>query len=162
MPDASSSPLLDALDRQILARLQADCQCKAEALGADIGLSASAVQRRIKRLRAQGVIQAEVAVLDPQRVSAGLTLITGIEFGQDNYAALAQARVWAAREPAIQQLYYVTGASDLVAIVVAHDMKDYDTLCERLMREHPEIRRMTTQVVIEPLKRGLAVPVDRG
>jgi len=157
----TTAPLaLDLFDRQILDRVQHDCQLKAEAIASQIGLSASAVQRRLKRLRAQGVIRAEVAVLDRQAVGRSLTLVVGLEIERDNYPALATFRDWAAREPAVQQVYYVTGQVDLVAIVMARDMAEYDALCARLMSDIPTIRRINTQVTIDVLKLGLQVPVD--
>ncbi|WP_348755074.1 Lrp/AsnC family transcriptional regulator [uncultured Aquincola sp.] len=150
---------LDSFDRQILDIVQRDNQRKAEAIAQQVGLSASAVQRRLKRLRAQGVIRAEVAVLDRQAVGPSVTLIAGIEIDRDNYPALAAFRAWAAREDAIQQVYYVTGTTDLVAVVMARDMAAYDALCERLMTDIPQIRRINTQVVIDAIKVGLQVPV---
>ncbi|MBQ1767196.1 MAG: Lrp/AsnC family transcriptional regulator [Aquincola sp.] len=150
---------LDSFDRQILDIVQRDNQRKAEAIAQQVGLSASAVQRRLKRLRAQGVIRAEVAVLDRQAVGPSVTLIAGIEIDRDNYPALAAFRAWAAREQAIQQVYYVTGTTDLVAVVMARDMAAYDALCERLMTDIPQIRRINTQVVIDAIKVGLQVPV---
>ena len=150
---------LDSFDRQILDIVQRDNQLKAEAIAQQVGLSASAVQRRLKRLRAQGVRLAAVAVLDRQAVGPSVTLIAGIEIDRDNYPALAAFRAWAAREDAIQQVYYVTGTTDLVAVVMARDMAAYDALCERLMTDIPQIRRINTQVVIDAIKVGLQVPV---
>lgn len=158
-PPPTPADPLDAFDRQILAIVQHENQLKAEAIAQQVGLSASAVQRRLKRLRAQGVIRAEVAVLDRQAVGPCVTLIAGIEIDRDNYPALAAFRAWAAKEAAIQQVYYVTGTTDLVAIVLARDMAAYDALCERLMADIPMIKRINTQVVIDAIKLGLQVPV---
>lgn len=154
------NPPLDAFDRKILDIVQRGCQAKAEDIAAQVGLSASAVQRRIKRLRAQGVIRAEVAVLDRSVVGHSVTLIAGLEIERDNYAALASFRAWAGAVEAIQQVYYVTGQVDLMVIIVARSMADYDALCARLMAENPMIRRMNTHVVIDALKLGLQVPVE--
>jgi Lrp/AsnC family leucine-responsive transcriptional regulator len=152
---------LDDLDRSILDIVQRDCQIKAEAIAAQVGLSASAVQRRLKRLRALRVIRAEVAVLDRKAVSSSITLVAGLEIESDNYRALAAFREWAARDEAIQQVYYVTGQVDLIAIVMARDLPDYDAFCARLMADNPMIRRISTHVVIDALKVGLQVPLDR-
>jgi DNA-binding Lrp family transcriptional regulator len=152
---------LDDLDRSILDIVQRDCQVKAEAIAAQVGLSASAVQRRLKRLRALRVISAEVAVLDRKAVSSGITLVAGLEIERDNYRALAGFREWAARDEAIQQVYYVTGQMDLIVIVMARDLADYDAFCARLMADNPMIRRINTHVVIDALKVGLQVPLDR-
>ena len=147
---------LDAFDRRILARVQSDCHRPAESIAAEIGLSASAVQRRLRRLRERGVIRAEVALLDPA------TLIAGIGFEREHYAALARLRALLAPEPAVQQAYSTTGDNDLVVILRVADMPAYDRLCARWMAQVPQIGRITTQVVIEPLKVGLALPVPGG
>ena len=84
---ASAPVALDDFDRHILARVQRDAHCKAEAIASEIGLSASAVQRRLKRLRERGVIRAEVAVLDPAAVGGLLTLLCGMAIERENYAA---------------------------------------------------------------------------
>ena len=158
MPTPSQS--LDAFDRKILDIVQRGCQVKAEDIAGRVGLSASAVQRRIKRLREQGAIRAEVAVLDRSVAGRSITLIAGLEIERDNYRALADFKAWADTVEAIQQVYYVTGQVDLVLVVVARDMADYDALCARLMAGNPMIRRVNTHVVIDALKLGLQVPVE--
>ncbi|MGO8070653.1 Lrp/AsnC family transcriptional regulator, partial [Rhizobium leguminosarum] len=55
---------LDRFDRDILDIVQRDCQLKAETIAERIGLSVAAVQRRVKRLREEGIIRAEVAVVE--------------------------------------------------------------------------------------------------
>lgn len=159
---ASAPVAIDDFDRHILARVQQDAHCKAEAIASEIGLSASAVQRRLKRLRERGVIRAEVAVLDPAAVGGLLTLLCGMAIDRENYAALADLRRRLADEPMVQQAWYVTGEVDLVAVVLAPSMPAYDALCARLMAAVPQIGRMTTQVVIDSIKSGLQVPVAPG
>ncbi|NDY93306.1 Lrp/AsnC family transcriptional regulator [Ideonella livida] len=153
-------PALDDFDRHLLAFVQQDCTLSAEHMGAAIGLSASAVQRRLKRLRAQGVIQAQVAVLDPARVGRGVTLLAGLQIDRDNYPVLAALRPRLAQDAAVQQAWYVTGQNDLMVVVQVANMAAYDAWCAALMQALPQIGRITTQVVIESLKRGLVVPVE--
>ncbi|MDH2433519.1 Lrp/AsnC family transcriptional regulator [Pokkaliibacter sp. MBI-7] len=150
---------IDELDRQILQRVQQDCLLKSEVIAAEIGLSASAVQRRLKRLRQQGVIRAEVAVLDNRQLDRLMTFIAGLEIERENYSAMDRLRRWADQQPAIQQLYYVTGAVDLVAIILARDVEEYDHLTAEIMANNPEIRRITTNVVLNSLKTGSQLPI---
>ena len=60
----------------------------------------------------------------------------------------------------MQQVYYVTGTFDIMMVIVARDVKAYDTLAARLMSDIPQITRMTTHVVIDTMKNSLYVPVD--
>lgn len=151
---------LDLFDRKILALIQQDCQQKADLIAEKVGLSTSAVQRRIRRMRAERVIAAEVAVLDRRALSRLMTFIVGLEIERENYAALAQFRRWVGTQPEIQQAYYVTGQVDLVLVIVAEDVEAFDRVAARIMESNPQIRRMTTNVTLEVLKLGLEVPVD--
>ncbi|WP_454702188.1 Lrp/AsnC family transcriptional regulator [Agrobacterium burrii] len=151
---------LDRFDRDILDIVQRDCQMKAETIAERVGLSASAVQRRLKRLREDGIIKAEVAVVDRKATGTSMVFIVGMEIERDNYDALAKFRVWVEKQDHIQQVYYVTGAVDLIAIVTARDVEHYDDIAALIMAENPQIRRMHTNVVLRDVKLGLFVPPE--
>jgi DNA-binding Lrp family transcriptional regulator len=153
-------PALDELDRKILALVQQDARRAAEAIGAEIGLSASAVQRRIARLREEAVITAEVAIVDPKSVGRSLTLIVDIEVERERPELMAALKHWIAGEPAIQEAWYVTGDGDFVLIVTARDVEDYDALMQKLVSENTNVRRFRTRVALGTLKRGCRVPVN--
>lgn len=150
---------LERFDLEILALLQRNARLSAETIGAEIGLSASAVQRRAARLRDGGVIQAEVAVVDPRSVGRSLTMIVDIEVERERPELLASLKRWIATEPAIQEAWYVTGDGDYVLIVTARDVDDYDALMQRLVADNPNVRRFRTRVALGTLKRGLSVPL---
>ncbi|HET7332107.1 Lrp/AsnC family transcriptional regulator [Dyella sp.] len=151
---------LDKLDRRILATLQKDARRSAELVGAEVGLSASAVQRRIARLREEGVIAAEVAVVDPKRVGRPLNLIVEIEVERERPELVASLKQWIAAEAMIQEAWYVTGAGDYVLIVVARDVDDFEALMQRLVAENANVRRYHTRVALGTIKRSLLVPMD--
>ena len=151
---------LDDLDRKILAVLQQDSHQSAEIIGSDIGLSASAVQRRIARLREGGVITAEVVIVDPKALGRSLTLIVDIEVERERPELMAVLKRWIAAEPAIQEDWYVAGDGDFVLIVAARDVEDYDALMQKLVSENANIRRFRTRVALGTLKRGCRVAVD--
>ena len=89
---------IDDFDRKILGLVQVDCQMKAEAIGDLVGLSASAVQRRLKRMRETGIITAEIAVVDRKAVGNPMTFIAGMEIERENYDALSKFRMWLAKQ----------------------------------------------------------------
>lgn len=153
---------MDQFDRRILAIVQTDSTCKSEVIAEAVGLSASAVQRRLRSLRETGAIRAEVAVLNPKAVDGMMTFIAGLEIERENYAALQSLRQWADGSDHIQQLYYVTGSVDMVAIILARDVEDYDAITAALMRDNPLVRRITTNVVLQAVKVGLQVPIGPG
>ncbi len=151
---------LDPFDRRILALVQDDARQPAEAIGAAVGLSASAVQRRLARLRADGVIAAERAVVDAKAVGRPLTVIVDLEVERERPELLAGLKRWLAAEPAVQEAWYVTGDTDYCLVVTARDVEDYDVLMQRLVAENGNIRRFRTRVALGTVKRGQAVPTE--
>lgn len=151
---------LDRIDRKLLQLVQENARLPAEKIGAAIGLSPSAVQRRLARLRDSGVITAEIAVLDAKAAGFPLTMIVDIEVERERPELLAAFKRWIAREGAIQEAWYVTGDSDFVLVVAARDVEDYDALMQRLVSENPNIRRFRTRVTLGTLKRGATVPLE--
>lgn len=151
---------LDPLDRRILALLQRDARRSAETIGAEVGLSASAVQRRCARLREDGVITAEVALVDARAVGRPLTVIVDLEVEKERAELLGALQRWIADEPSIQEAWYVTGAEDYVLVVAASDVEAYDTLMRKLLADNANVRRFRTRIALGTLKRGLAVPLD--
>jgi DNA-binding Lrp family transcriptional regulator len=151
---------LDKLDRRILTILQKDVRRAAELIGADIGLSASAVQRRITRLRENSVITAEVAVIDAKSVGRPLTLIVDVDVERERPELLSSLKQWIAAEPMIQEAWYVTGAGDYVLIIVARDVEDFEALMQRLLADNANVRRYQTRVTLGTIKRGMQVPVE--
>jgi DNA-binding Lrp family transcriptional regulator len=150
----------DKFDRRILALLQDDARISAEAIGAAVGLSASAVQRRIARLREDGVIRAEVAIVDARSVGRPLCVIVDVEIERERPELLAELKQWIVAEAAIQEAWYVTGEGDYVLIVSARDMDDFDALMRRLIAANGNVKRFRTRVALASLKRGLKVPLE--
>ena len=124
---------LDKLDRRILALLQRDARLPAETIGAEVGLSASAVQRRLARLREDGIITGEVAVVDPRSVGRPLTMIVDLVVEGDRKELVAGLKHWIEREAAVQEAWYVTGDEDYVLVVTARDVDAYEQMMQRLL-----------------------------
>lgn len=150
---------LDGFDRKLIQIVQRDGDLTAETLGERIGLSASAVLRRLKRLRADGVIVSNVAVVDPAKVGKPTFFVVALEVERERPELIARLRQWFIAEDQIQQVFYVTGSADFILIVTAPDVESYDALMGRLMVDNPNVRRFTTNVALGIGKRSLLVPV---
>ncbi len=150
---------LDRFDRQLLNLVQEDAGQTAERLAEQIGLSPSAIQRRLKRLREEGVIAREIAVVDPKSVGSPTSFVVSLQVERERPELLAQLRQWLAAQPHIQQVFYVTGEADFVLVVTAADTETYDALMSQMMTANPNVKRFTTNVALSVVKRGLTIPV---
>lgn len=149
---------LDCFDLNILDIIQNDCRLPTEKLAEQVGLSASAVQRRLKRLRDENIITQEIALIDSQYTINIMSFFAGLEIDRDNYKALREFKVWACNKKNIQQIYYVTGNVDLMVLITASSASDYDAFIERLMQANPLIKRVTTNVILDTPKRSFYIP----
>ena len=150
---------LDRFDRQLLRLVQEDIGISAEQLAAQVPLSPSSIQRRLRRLRETGVIERQVAIVDPNTMGRPTFFIVSLKVERERPDLLAQLRRWLAEQEHIQQAFYVTGESDFVLVVAAPDTEAYDALMGRLVSENPNVSRFTTNVALSVVKRGLSIPI---
>jgi Lrp/AsnC family leucine-responsive transcriptional regulator len=150
---------LDDFDLKILRRLQRDARLTSDAIGSDVGLSPSAVQRRIKRLRSIGAVSKEIAVLDPAMVGRPLTIIVQVSVERRRPDVVESFMKDVRAVPEIQQCYYVTGEYDFILIFSCKDMSEYERLVRRLFFANEDVHRFQTNVTISSVKVGLEVPI---
>lgn len=151
---------LDDFDRRLLALVQDNARLTAEQLGERVGLSASACQRRLKRLRETGVIEAEIAVVAPEAVGRSLTMIVEVSLEREHPHIIDAFKKSMRATPEVMQCYYVTGDADFIIVLTARDMKSYERFTQRFFFDNPQVRRFRTFVVMDRTKVGLGVPVD--
>ena len=150
---------LDRFDRQLLNLLQQDAAQTAEQMAETVPLSPSAIQRRIRRLRELGVIQREVAIVEPNHVGRYTTFVVSVRVERERPELLAQFRKWLVEQEHVQQVFYVTGDADFILVVTAPDTDTYDALMSRMIVDNPNVGRFTTAVSLSVVKRGLYIPV---
>jgi DNA-binding Lrp family transcriptional regulator len=150
---------LDRFDRQLLNLVQADSGQTAERLAEQVELSPSAIQRRLRRMREEGVIVRDCAIVDPAVVGKPDFFVVGLQVERERPELLALMRKWLTAEQHVQQVFYVTGDVDFILVVTCPDTQAYDALMTRMVQENPNIRRFTTSVALGILKRGLQIPI---
>lgn len=149
---------LDAFDIKLLVQLQHDARTTSERLAELLGLSPTACQRRLKRLRASGVISAEIAVVNPAATGNWITLIAHASLVRGRPEIVDAFKKDVRRTPEIQQCFYVTGDYAFVMVVVVQDIRAYDQLIRKLFMENPNILKFQTSMVIDTVKTGLSLP----
>ena len=163
MRQMEASPELDAIDRRILRALQGDGRMIYDALAAAVGLSPSAVLRRVKRLEDSGVIAGYVALVAPERVGLGLTAYLNVRLEKhaevhkrspmDLFRAAVQA--W----PEVVECAALTGEMDYLLRVVVQDMAHYSRFVMDTLLKHPSVQDCKTSFVLDRVKNTTALPV---
>ncbi len=150
---------LDEFDRAILARYQHSTRLPAQAMGDAVGLSAAAVQRRIKRMRETGVIVAEIAQINPTTVGLPITVIVNVDIERETLTHVDAFKATMRKSPAVQQCWYTTGPTDFILVVRVASMAAYEQFTREVLVSHDNVVKFTSYVVLDEVKTGLALPV---
>lgn len=154
---------LDSTDLALLAQLQDDSSLSNQDLAARVHISPATCLRRVKRLWDAGLIEREVAVLDPQRMAAALGhgLEAVVEVSLDRQGSEQQdafeERVIA--DEAVQQCYRVSPGPDFILVVYARDMPDYLALAQRLFTSDANVRNVKAFFSVKRGKFRPRIPV---
>ncbi len=150
-------PVLDEFDHRLLELLQRDASLTLTALGDAIGLSASAVQRRIARYRKAGLMR-QVAVLDADLLPAATLAAVWVTMERDTFRLHSAFRARMRAAPEVQQCYAVAGQWDYLVIIVARSVAHYREVAERLFVDEGTVKRYETRLVFDTIKQGLNLP----
>jgi DNA-binding Lrp family transcriptional regulator len=154
---------LDAIDLQLLERLQLDASLSNQALAELVHVSPPTCLRRVKRLREAGLIEREIAVLSVDALAPiighGLCAVVEITLDRQDQDALAAFELKVAQDDAVQQCYRVSPGPDFCLVVHARDMPDYLALTQRLFTFDANVRNVKTFFSIKRSKFGARVPL---
>lgn len=151
---------MDNFDVKILELIQHNNRLTADQLSELVNLSPSACQRRIKRLRDDGIIEAEIAVLSPKAVGRNLMMVVGVTLEREHPEIIEKFKKSMKNMPEVMQCLYVTGDQDFILLLTAKSMEHYEDFTQRFFFANPHIKRFQTSVVMDRVKMGLSVPVD--
>ena len=153
------SAKLDATDRRILDGLQNEPGINAAELGEKIGLSQSAVWRRIQRLRDEGVIQDQPVRIDREKVGLNTMVFAHVKLnshGRSNLADFADA----VREfPEVLDCYVVLGNVDFLLRIVTEDIKAYEQFFFEKLSQLPGIQEVNSSIVLSDIKHTTVLPI---
>lgn len=151
---------MDEFDISILNLMQNDGRLTADQLSREVGLSSSACQRRLAKLRSSGIIEREICVVAPETVGRQLMMVVEVTLEREHPSIMADFKRSMTTTPEVMQCYYVTGEVDFILILTAPDMQHYERFTQQFFFDNPNIRRFHTMVVMDRVKHGLSVPID--
>ena len=135
---------LDELDRRILEHLQQDASITNQTLAERVHASPPTCMRRVRRLIDTGIIQKQVAIVDPAKIANTLTALLEITLDVQSAESLQQFEQAVAQEDAILQCYRVSSGPDFVLIAQVVDMPAYHALVHRAFTAQANVRNVRT------------------
>jgi DNA-binding Lrp family transcriptional regulator len=142
MEPTAENVRLDATDLRVLDLLQRDASLSNQDLAAAAHTSAATCLRRVKRLVELGVIERRVAILSPERLGAGLTVVAEVTLDRQGAEHLGAFEVRAVNDDAVQQVYRVSPGPDFVLVLQVPDMPAWHALVQRLFTQDANVRNV--------------------
>ena len=149
---------MDKMDLKILDILQADSTTPVAEIGKQIGLSTTPCWRRIQKLEEKGILKERVALLDPEKVNAGVTVFVSITTSAHSKEWLDKFQSVVTAFPEVVELYRMSGKVDYLLRVVVSDIAAYDDFYKRLISQI-EITEVSSTFAMEQMKFTTALPL---
>lgn len=150
---------LDDVDVLLLNAVQQNNRLTSDQLGDLVGLSPTACQRRLKRLRSEGVIEGDVSIVSPKAVGRPVTMLVLVSLERERTDIIDRFKKAIRSTPEIMIGFYVTGEADFALVVTARGMEDYEQFTRRFFYENPDIKGFKTMVVMDRVKASFVLPV---
>ncbi len=154
---------LDKLDRHILRSLQANGRVTYDQIADEVGLSPSAVLRRVRRLEESGVIDRYVALVKPAAVGLGLTAYVNVRLEKHTGAAkrnpMDEFRAAVMAWPEVVECVALTGEMDYLLCLVVADMAAYSRFMMDTLLRHPSVQDCKTSFVMDKVKSTTVLPL---
>ena len=151
---------MDKIDAKLLHLLQNDCTLSIAQLAEQVGLSATPCWKRIQKLEADGVITRRVALVSPESVGLGLTVLVAIEAGDHSPAWLERFATAVAAMPEVMEAHRIAGDVDYMLRVVTTDLAAYDAFYKRLITAVSP-KNVTSRMSMERVKSTTALPLPQ-
>lgn len=139
---------LDSFDRRLLDEVRRDNQQPARVLADKVGLSVSAVLRRLRRLREEQVIVADIAIVNPVLTGATLTLHVLVKMYSSHSRDVDAFSDLIAQQPEIIAIWDITGEDDFLLKIQVNSMEEYDAFSRRFLREANHVQSFKTMISI--------------
>jgi Lrp/AsnC family transcriptional regulator len=149
---------MDQKDLKILRILQANAAMSMNELAERCAMSKTAVWRRVRDLEQKGVIRDRVSLLNAEAMGFGLTVFAMVRTNQHSDEWFSKFERSVKSIPEILEFHRTSGDIDYMLRIVAHDMRHYDEVYKRLIRE-VDFADVSSTFVMETFKSGTHLPI---
>lgn len=150
---------MDAVDRKMLAELQANGRLTLTELADRVRLSLSPCQRRLRRLEREGTIRGYRAVIDPAAVGLGFEVLVHVTMDREDAATIASFEEELAKVAAVRSAERLFGDPDYLLRVVTADLPAYQLLRDEQLATLPGVHRLSSTIVMKRVVEERPLPL---
>ena len=153
---------LDAVDRRILRMLQKASAIANQVLADAVGLSPPACLKRVRRLRAGGIIERTAALLAPAALGYPLLTVVRVKLDRPREKTMRDFERRVRELSRVALCLTVAGDIDYVMLVRSKDVAHYQDFARHVLATAPGIRSYTSEIVLDVTKWSTEIPVEDG
>jgi Lrp/AsnC family transcriptional regulator len=150
---------MDSTDRKILNLLQTDASLTVREIAAQIPLSVTPCWKRIQKLEESGYIRGRVALLDPKKVNADVTVFVAIKTDRHTREWIERFAAAVTDLPEVMEIYRMSGDVDYLLRVAVSSIEAYDRFYKKLV-DRIELSNVTSSFAMEQMKYTTALPIN--
>jgi Lrp/AsnC family leucine-responsive transcriptional regulator len=143
---------MDGLDRKILQALQTDGRRKNADLARELGVAASTVLERVRRLEDRGFIRGFRAIVDPRSLGLHVQALVSVTLGRHSADTIRPFEQGVLEIPHIRACYHVAGRFDYILHVAAKDLDHLGRLIKTRIAAIPGVDKSESFLVFSEIK----------
>lgn len=150
---------MDTTDRKILDLLQSDASLTVKEIAGQIHLSTTPCWKRIQKLEENGFIKARVALLEPKKVNASVTVFVAIKASHHTREWIDRFNEAVRTLPEVMEAYRMSGEVDYLLRVAVRNIDSYDRFYKKLI-DKVDLSDVTSSFAMEQIKYTTALPIS--
>lgn len=150
---------MDNVDVKILSLLQANGLASYQEIGEAVGLSFSACHKRVKALRAEGVIERYAAILNEEKVGYPISVYVRVTLRDQSKRSLEAFEQAVSDYAEVTECVLMSGDSDYFLRIVCGGIKDYDRFHREFLTSLPGVDSVRSSFALRTVFRRNAVPI---
>jgi Lrp/AsnC family transcriptional regulator len=150
---------LDRYERKILGAMQEDASLSTAEIAERVGLSQSPCWRRIQRMRDEGIIRAEVALVDRKKVGLNAQIFAQVKLNAHGRKHLEEFSEAIRGFPEVLECYVLMGPIDFLLRIVTADIDAYERFFFERLSRVPGIQEVNSVVALSEIKATTALPL---
>jgi DNA-binding Lrp family transcriptional regulator len=152
--------LMDAIDRKIIAQLQAEGRLTVTELAERVKLSVAPCHRRLRALERTGVIRGYRAVVDAAALGLGFEVLVYVTMDREDAVTIADFESGLANVAEVRHAERLFGDPDYLLRVATADLASYQTLRDEKLATLPGVQRLTSTIVMKRVVDQRPLPVE--
>jgi Lrp/AsnC family transcriptional regulator len=151
---------LDSIDIKLLRALQEDSSLPAAELAEKVGITQSPCWRRLQRLKDDGYIRREVALLDRRKLGLNAHVFARVKLSAHGRAHLAEFSRAVQAFPEVLECYVLMGEVDFLLRIVTEDVEAYERFFFERLSRLPGVQEINSTVALSEIKSSTALPLS--